>query len=87
MAALTIPDSLLASSSVLIVGAGGGFDIFAGLPLFAALRAAGKKVTLANLSFTYLGGTNVAPLLPNLYRANLQERALHQSSDVHVLDL
>lgn len=70
-----LPSSLRNASSVLIAGAGGGFDIFAGLPLYSALRAQGTKVTLANLSFTYLGGTNVAPLLPNLYRIDAQSEA------------
>jgi hypothetical protein len=36
---------------VLIAGAGGGFDLCAGLPLAIALRDAGKEVHLANLSF------------------------------------
>ncbi|MEV4973672.1 DUF1152 domain-containing protein [Streptomyces scopuliridis] len=43
---------------VLIAGAGGGFDIYAGLPLALALRAAGKDVHLANLSFAHLYGLN-----------------------------
>ena len=38
--------------TVLLAGAGGGFDIFTGLPLYFALRAAGKTVHLANLSFS-----------------------------------
>jgi len=37
---------------IFIAGAGGGFDVFSGLPLYFGLRAAGKKVTLANLSFS-----------------------------------
>ncbi|WP_416968888.1 DUF1152 domain-containing protein [Streptomyces sp. 4F14] len=41
---------------VLIAGAGGGFDVYAGLPLASALRAAGKEVHLANLSFADLYG-------------------------------
>ncbi|MFD3452328.1 DUF1152 domain-containing protein [Streptomyces sp. NPDC058691] len=41
---------------VLVAGAGGGFDVYAGLPLALALRAAGKQVTLANLSFADLYG-------------------------------
>lgn len=40
------------SKSVLLCGAGGGFDIFCGLPLFFALREAGVQVNLANLSFS-----------------------------------
>lgn len=42
------------SKTLLLAGAGGGFDIFCGLPLYFSLRAAGKTVYLANLSFSYL---------------------------------
>ncbi len=41
--------------NILIAGAGGGFDIFAGLPIFRALKDMGKNVILANLSFSFLG--------------------------------
>jgi hypothetical protein len=51
---------------ILIAGAGGGFDVYAGLPLAMALRRAGKQVSLANLTFTYLGETDVAYLAPHL---------------------
>lgn len=44
---------------VLIAGAGGGFDVFAGLPLAAELWAAGKEVHLANLSFSRLHGLDL----------------------------
>ena len=40
--------------NVLIAGAGGGFDIYAGLPLAVALLDTGTRVHLANLSFTQL---------------------------------
>ncbi|MGW4845156.1 DUF1152 domain-containing protein [Nocardia brasiliensis] len=36
---------------VLIAGAGGGFDVYGGLPLAVALEGLGKQVHLANLSF------------------------------------
>lgn len=39
---------------ILLGGAGGGYDIFCGLPLYFALRRAGKTVFLANLSFSNL---------------------------------
>jgi hypothetical protein len=38
--------------NILIAGAGGGFDVFCGLPLYFTLRAAGKNVHLANYSFS-----------------------------------
>jgi hypothetical protein len=37
---------------ILIAGAGGGFDIYSGLPIYLALRSAQKEVHLANLSFS-----------------------------------
>lgn len=40
------------SNNILIAGAGGGFDIFAGLPIYFTLRNMGKQVHLANFSFT-----------------------------------
>ena len=46
--------ALAGSRRVLIAGAGGGFDVYAGLPLAVALWDAGKEVHLANLSFTDL---------------------------------
>jgi hypothetical protein len=64
---LRLPKALEESRRVLIAGAGGGFDIYAGLPLRARLRALGKEVFLANLSFTYLGGTDAKRLTPALY--------------------
>jgi hypothetical protein len=42
------------AQNILIAGAGGGFDIFSGLPLYFGLHAAGKNVHLANLSFSIL---------------------------------
>ncbi|MEU8898063.1 DUF1152 domain-containing protein [Nocardia sp. NPDC048505] len=42
------------ATSMLIAGAGGGFDVYGGLPLAFALRDAGRTVHLANLSFTDL---------------------------------
>ena len=37
--------------NILIAGGGGGFDIFAGLPLYFTLREMGKTVHLANYTF------------------------------------
>ncbi|BCY12970.1 DUF1152 domain-containing protein [Actinoplanes sp. L3-i22] len=57
MTNLAVPPLFAALSTarrVLIAGAGGGFDVYAGLPLALALRAAGTEVHLANLSFSEL---------------------------------
>ncbi len=51
---LPILDSLRDSQSILIAGAGGGFDVFCGLPIYFTLREMGKMVHLANYSFTNL---------------------------------
>lgn len=47
-------DALEEAQSVLIAGAGGGFDVYAGIPLFLALKKSGKDVHLASLSFASL---------------------------------
>jgi hypothetical protein len=53
---------------VLLAGAGGGFDIFCGLPLYHALKGAGKEVFLANLSFTPLHAVSGERLTPALLK-------------------
>lgn len=45
---------------ILIAGAGGGFDVYAGLPLYHELREAGKNVHLFNYSFTNLDAADSA---------------------------
>jgi hypothetical protein len=63
---LPIFDELESAQTVLLAGAGGGYDVFSGLPLYFGLRAAGKTVHLANLSFTNLeqaSGRRLAPAL------------------------
>ncbi|HEU5057261.1 MAG TPA: DUF1152 domain-containing protein [Kofleriaceae bacterium] len=66
LAAVPLFDRLAARRRVIVAGAGGGFDVFAGLPLYLALRGAGKDVHLANLTFTYLGGTDARWLAPHV---------------------
>ena len=46
--------ALAPARSILIAGAGGGFDVYAGLPLALALQAGGAQVHLASLSFSEL---------------------------------
>jgi hypothetical protein len=65
---LTLPffQELAPAKSILLAGAGGGFDVFSGLPLYFALCSAGKTVHLANLTFTNIlpqTGTHIAPYL------------------------
>jgi hypothetical protein len=50
-----------------VAGAGGGFDLFCGLPLYFGLRAAGRQVHLANLSFSALGSSTARQLSSALF--------------------
>lgn len=65
---------LEAADRILIAGAGGGFDVFAGLPLKFALERAGKAVHLANLTFMYIGGTTAEVIMPGLARVTAATR-------------
>jgi hypothetical protein len=76
---LTLPffSVLEKSQSVLLAGAGGGFDVFSGLPLYFALRASGRKVYLSNLAFTDLRSRSLPELTSTLFevRPELQATA------------
>lgn len=64
-------DELEKAQNILLVGAGGGFDIFCGLPLYFGLKAKGKQVHLANLSFSFLPPIQVTKeerLSPSLFK-------------------
>jgi hypothetical protein len=67
MDVLRLPSQLERSFRVLIAGAGGGFDVYAGLPIYQRLRSLGKQVFLANLSFTDLRETGARQLTRALY--------------------
>lgn len=54
LATLPFFERLAGARSVLLAGAGGGFDVFAGVPIHVALARRGVEVHLANLSFTNL---------------------------------
>jgi hypothetical protein len=66
MRCLSLPffDELDRAGTILVAGAGGGFDVFSGLPLYFGLRAAGKQVHLANLSFSDLEAATGQQLAP-----------------------
>src|SRR5215813_13067490 len=77
---LPILDQLPDSKSILISGAGGGFDIFVGLPLYFTLKALGKTVHLANYSFCDFHITQVASTPEVL----LQDRVLGARGKVNL---
>lgn len=56
------------AETILLAGAGGGYDIFCGLPLYFALKARGKQVILANLSFSSLERSTARQLTPSLFK-------------------
>lgn len=64
------------SQNILIAGAGGGFDFYAGLPLYFSLIEQGKTVTLANFSFTWLGETTAKEVFPFCYEIQNTDRDL-----------
>ncbi|MFD3657602.1 DUF1152 domain-containing protein [Streptomyces sp. NPDC058620] len=78
---------------VLVAGAGGGFDIYAGLPVALSLMHQGKNVQLANLSFSAIEGLppdswlapDVAAVGPRsaLHQAYFPERTLAQWLELH----
>jgi len=67
MSELHLPSSLESSQRILVAGAGGGFDVYAGMPVYERLRCLGKQVFLSNLSFTLLESTDAAALTRALY--------------------
>lgn len=64
-------DALADSQNILLAGAGGGFDIFSGVPLFLALKKQHKNVHLANLSFASLKRENSHEVAPSYFLVKL----------------
>ncbi len=54
LGSLPVFDRLAPCQRILLVGAGGGFDIMVGVPLYRYLKTLGKTVFLASLSFSEL---------------------------------
>jgi hypothetical protein len=69
-------EHISSAQRVLLAGAGGGFDIYCGLPLYFSLRAAGKEVFLANLSFASLD--MVPEIAPGLHEVKRNSRGMPQ---------
>lgn len=65
---IPIFEELKDSQTILLAGAGGGFDIFSGIPLYFNLKKQGKKVILANFSFTSLVETSAQKVFPFCYK-------------------
>jgi len=63
------------AETILLAGAGGGYDLYTGLPLYFALRAAGKTVHLANLSFATIYACNGLRIDPAIVEINSKTTA------------
>lgn len=61
-------EELKDSNNILLAGAGGGFDIFSGIPLYFALRKLGKNIIMGNLSFTWLDESTSEVVYPYCYK-------------------
>ena len=68
-------DRLAGHRSVLIAGAGGGFDIFCGLPIALWLHGRGVRVTLANLTFTRLDLVDEPWVMPGMKRVEASSQS------------
>jgi hypothetical protein len=66
MFSLPFFEKLESAQTILLAGAGGGFDFFCGLPLYDSLKRAKKTVYLANLTFSDIEGARGKMLTPCL---------------------
>lgn len=67
---LPLLERISEGENILLVGAGGGFDIFAGLPLYSHLKSKGKTAHLASLSFSELKKANGYSAQENILRVD-----------------
>ncbi len=79
-------DKLDNAEKVLIAGAGGGYDMVSGMPLYSYLRGQGKAVVLANLSFSQLDLTNNRLVMPHLYEITDTSEHVRYFPEKHVRD-
>lgn len=69
-------DEIRESKNVLVAGAGGGFDIYSGIPIIVNLINGGKNVIVGNLSFTSLSETTSKAEFPYCYSINSSDQDL-----------
>ena len=74
------------AETVLIAGAGGGFDVVSGIPLYLHFRSQGKQVVLANLSFTALNFSECEEVFPGTYRVTDQAAELPYFPEKYILE-
>src|SRR5262252_4710966 len=76
MPMLPFLDRLESAQRVLIAGCGGGFDVFAGVPLALHASGRGKDVVFANLSFTNLWLCDGERITPVMWRVDDRSKDL-----------
>src|SRR5580698_638013 len=81
---IPIIDQLENAQNILIAGAGGGFDVFCGLPLYFGLKKAGKTVHLANLSSGALGFCDAENPTPGLRCVTARTAATKYFPEMHL---
>lgn len=70
----TLPDQVIKHNRVLMIGCGGGYDIYVGLPFYFALVEKGIDVDLANFSFTSIETLKTFPNIgADVYKVDTSE--------------
>ncbi|HRE53473.1 MAG TPA: DUF1152 domain-containing protein [Candidatus Competibacter sp.] len=77
---------MIEARSILIAGAGGGFDIASGIPIYLYLRNLNKEVVLANLSFTELPYTFIKAVCPGVYPVTEESADLIYFPEKHIFN-
>jgi hypothetical protein len=72
------------AKKILLIGAGGGYDVFTGLPLYFWLRSAGKQVQLANLSSGALDFCDAEKPCEGLWRVTASTAADAYFPEMHL---
>jgi hypothetical protein len=72
------------AQNVLIAGAGGGYDVFCGLPIYFWLKNAGKTVHLASLSSGALSFSDAENPAQALWRITAQTAAAKYFPEMHL---
>ena len=81
---IRVLEELERAEHVLICGAGGGFDVFCGLPIYHALKKAGKRVDLASLSSGALAFTDASNPAPGLWEVTATTAAPKYFPEMHL---
>lgn len=74
-------------NNILIIGAGGGYDVFCGLPLYLKLKSEKKNVHLANFTFTDTRRLKEFELLKNTqtcYKVLADDIKLYTVNDIEI---